>query len=138
MALRSVTRAAAWLVLAVIVVLSLVPPAARPTTAVPHDFEHAGIFLLDGIAFGMAYLGFQRRLIIGAVAFSGGIELAQLMVPGRHSRISDFVVDAAAACIGIVASAFLDRKTRRWTQGVGNGSRSETNTVQQNVAPRSQ
>jgi VanZ family protein len=84
-------------------------------TAVPHDFEHAGIFFLDGIAFGIAYLGFQRRLIIGAVAFSGGIELAQLMVPGRHARVSDFVVDATAACIGIVAGALLDRKTRRWT-----------------------
>jgi VanZ family protein len=110
MTLQNLARAAALLILTVIAVLSVVPPTARPTiVAVPHAFEHAGIFLLDGLAFGVAYLGHERWLSIGAIAFCGGIELAQLMVPGRHARVSDFVVDAIAACIGVFAGSILMR-----------------------------
>jgi VanZ family protein len=50
-----------------------------------------------------------RWLWIVAVAACAGIELAQLMVPGRHARVSDFIVDAAAACIGILAGALAVR-----------------------------
>jgi VanZ family protein len=112
-ALRRNLGYAAWIVVAVIVVLSLVPPVARPTTMMPHVVEHAGIFAVDGMAFGVAYLGYQRRLSIFAVAFCAGIELAQMMVSGRHARLSDFVVDAAAACIGIFAGPLLIRMTGR-------------------------
>jgi VanZ family protein len=107
--LQNLVRVAAWFVLAVITVLSLVPPTARPTAAVPHTFEHAGIFLLDGLAFGVAYMGHERWLSAGAVAFCGAIELAQAMVPGRHARVSDFVVDAMAACIGVLGGSVLMR-----------------------------
>jgi VanZ family protein len=97
----------AWSVLAAIIVLSLVPPGARPTTFMPHETEHAGIFLLDGIAFGFAYRGYEWLLSIGAVIFCGAIELAQLTIPGRHPRLSDFFVDAIAACIGIAGSTLI-------------------------------
>jgi VanZ family protein len=111
---QNLVRASAWLMMAAIAVLSLVPPAARPTVGIggwtmPHALEHAGIFLLDGLAFGVAYPGHERLLSIGVVAFCGAIELAQLMVPGRHARISDFAVDAIAACAGIFAVAVLTR-----------------------------
>jgi VanZ family protein len=100
--------------LAVIAVLSLVPPTARPTGSavglmIPHTLEHAGIFLVDGLAFGFAYPGYERWLGIGVVAFSGSIELAQLMVPGRHARVSDFIIDVLAASIGMYAGLFLTR-----------------------------
>jgi VanZ family protein len=48
------------------------------------------------------------------VIFCGGIELAQLMIPGRHARLSDFFVDAAAICVGIFAGSALTRMTRRY------------------------
>lgn len=116
MTLQNLARAAAWLMLAAIVVLSLVPPTARPATMAPHALEHAGIFLLDGLVFGMAYPGRQRWLSAGAVAFCAGIELAQLMVPGRHARVGDFVVDALAACAGVFAGSLVTRrKTKRYT-----------------------
>ena len=47
---------------------------------------------------------------IGLVLFAGAIELAQLFVPGRHARLSDFVVDALAACIGLAASQVVAPK----------------------------
>jgi len=31
---------------------------------------------------------------IGLALFAGAIEVAELLVPGRHARLSDFVVDA--------------------------------------------
>jgi len=77
-----------------IIVLSLVPPGIRPTTFMSHKIEHASIFLLNGVAFGIAYCGYSWLSSIMAVIFCAGIELAQLAIPGRHARVSDFFVDA--------------------------------------------
>jgi VanZ family protein len=99
MLLRNINRVVAWLLLLAIVVLSVVPPSTRPTTFVPHNFEHAVIFLTTGISFGTAYPGRERLLSIGAIIFCAAIELAQLYVPGRHARLSDFIVDATAAAL---------------------------------------
>jgi VanZ family protein len=41
------------------------------------------------------------------VIFAGAIEFAQIFAPGRHARISDFLVDAFAACIGVAVSALV-------------------------------
>jgi VanZ family protein len=111
---QNIGRLVAWFALAAIVVLSLVPPGARPTTFFPHKIEHAGIFFVDGIAFGIAYRGYEWLSAIGAVIFCAGIELAQLMIPGRHARLSDFFVDAGAICIGIFAGSTLTRMIRRY------------------------
>jgi hypothetical protein len=112
MMVQNIGRAAAWFAVAAIIVLSLVPPGVRPTTFMPHKIEHAGIFLLDGIAFGIAYCGYERLLSIGAVIFCASIELAQLTIPGRHARLSDFFVDAIAICVGILAGSRLIRMRR--------------------------
>lgn len=111
--IRKANRALSWIVLTVIIVLSLVPSGARPSTLMPHKFEHAGIFLLDGIAFGIAYCGYEWLFSIGAVIFCASIELAQLTIPGRHARLSDFFVDAIAICAGIVAGSTLIRMMSR-------------------------
>jgi|SRR5262252_3659663 len=111
---QNIGRVVAWLVLAVIILLSLVPPSARPITFFPHKIEHAGIFFVDGIAFGVAYCGYKWVSSIGAVIFCAGLELAQLMIPGRHARLSDFFVNAAAICVGIFAGSTLTRMTRRY------------------------
>jgi VanZ family protein len=107
--MRTVGRATAWLALAAIIVLSLVPPGVRPSTFMPHKIEHAGIFLLDGIAFGITYCGYQWLASVTAVIFCAGIEFAQLAVPGRHARLSDFLVDALAICVGIFGGSTLIR-----------------------------
>ena len=100
-------RFAAWLLLSVIVVLSLVPSGARPITTLPHVVEHAAIFLAVGMLFGAAYLGRERMLSISAIAVCATLELSQLLVPGRDARLSDFVVDAIAATVGIFLGSML-------------------------------
>jgi VanZ family protein len=104
--MRRLFRIAAWLVLVTIVVLSVVPPRDRPVTPAPHDFEHIAIFLAAGLAFG---LGYSRHLlqIFGLIAFSAAIELIQLAIPGRHARVSDFVVDALSVSVGVAVGFLL-------------------------------
>jgi VanZ family protein len=105
----NISRATAWFLLTVIALLSLVPPGIRPTTFLPHKVEHAGMFLLAGVAFGIAHRGYERLSSIGAVIFCASVELAQLAIPGRHARFSDFVVDAVAICAGIFVGSMLTR-----------------------------
>jgi VanZ family protein len=100
-------RIAAWSLPAAIVILSLVPRALRPETSAPHGLEHFIIFAAAGFAFG---LGYERRhdlLAILLVIFSSSIEIVQLFVPGRHARLSDFIIDSVAAFIGLGMSSFL-------------------------------
>ena len=103
------TRISAWLLAAAIVVFSLVPPDLRPVTDVPHVLEHFVIFAAAGIAFGLGY-GPRYSTAIALVIFAGAIEIAQLFVSGRHARLSDFIVDAFAACIGSLASYVVAQK----------------------------
>jgi VanZ family protein len=104
---RNISRATAWFLLTAIALLSLVPPSIRPTTFLPHKVEHAGMFLLAGVAFGIAHRGYEWLSSIGAVIFCASVELAQLTIPGRHARFRDFVVDAVAICAGILVRSML-------------------------------
>jgi len=100
-------RIAAWILAALIVILSLVPPTLRPETGAPHSLEHLTIFAVTGYAFGLGYRGRYDLLAILLIMFSGTIEIAQLFVQGRHARLGDFIIDAVAACIGLVMASLL-------------------------------
>jgi VanZ family protein len=101
----SAVRFTAWLLASAILVLSLVPPWLRPETGAPHDLEHFAIFAATGLAFG---LGYSRRFsVVAVVVFAGAIEIAQIAVPGRHARLSDFVVDALAVCVGLLTALLV-------------------------------
>jgi VanZ family protein len=99
--MRRLIQIAGWLLLWAIAVLSLVPPSYRPGTDMPHTFEHLAICIVTGLAFGLG--DFHRYLsrIVLLIAFVGVIELAQLLVPGRHARLSDFLLDALGVSIGV-------------------------------------
>jgi VanZ family protein len=47
------------------------------------------------------------------VMFSGAVELLQQWVPGRHARLSDFLVDGAAAGFGAVIASALASLSRK-------------------------
>ena len=99
--MQKIFQAAAWLLAATIVVLSLGPPSVRPVTGATHDLEHLLIFLATGMAFGFGYPRRVWLLTIALPTFAAAIEVAQNWVPGRHARTSDFLVDAAASCLGV-------------------------------------
>ena len=99
--MQKLFQIAGWFVVLLIVILSLVPPSLRPVTDLPHNLEHALIFLAIGVSF---EIGYPRMIFVNAIgltAFAGAVELAQLWSSGRHARVSDFIVDALAALIGV-------------------------------------
>ena len=107
----SIARVAAWGLAITIVVLSIVPPSLRPETALPHNLEHFAIYAMTGSAFVLGYRLAPTLLAMELVVFSGCVEIMQLFVPGRHARLSDFLVDAAAACAGLFVAEALKRVT---------------------------
>jgi VanZ family protein len=104
-------RIASWLLAVAIVVLSLVPASLRPETDVPHNLEHFAIFVATGIAFGIGYGRRPGLVTLWLVIFAGAVELAQFAIPSRHARLSDFIVDALAACIGLAMASFVAQRT---------------------------
>lgn len=101
------SRIAAWSVAIAILVLSVVPARLRPETGAPHNLEHFAIFALAGITFGYGYSRRPLPLGVALVLFAGFVELIQLAIPGRHARLSDFIVDAVASCIGVALASVL-------------------------------
>lgn len=111
---QSLARALMWVLSFIILALSVIPPSLRPITAVPHKLEHAAIFVMWGMAFGLCYRINLAYQIIGAALFAAAIEIAQYWVPGRHARISDFVVDGLAACAGILFARIFVGPLTTW------------------------
>ena len=106
-------RMFAWLLAAAVAFATLGPPQYRPHAYLGQNGEHALAFILVGLAFGLAYTRHRTRIALVAVAMTGVIEILQFWAPGRHARLMDFVVDALAACVGLAASAALDRVIKR-------------------------
>jgi VanZ family protein len=105
--MQRISQVAAWLLALAIVVLSLGPPSTRPVTGAPHNVEHLLMFLATGVAFGLGYPRRFRLLAMALPIFAAAIEVAQILVPGRHARLSDFLVDATALCLGVGLSYLL-------------------------------
>ncbi len=101
-------RLIAWGLAAAVTFATLGPPRYRPHADLGQNGEHALAFVLVGLAFGLAYRKNRLVTAVVAVALTGTMEILQFWVPGRHARISDFVVDAAASCAGLALAATLD------------------------------
>ena len=65
-------RLAAWVFIAALVLLTIVPPSARPDSGVSHHLEHFASFFIAGALW---YMGYPRRLLLCfafAILFAGG------------------------------------------------------------------
>ena len=98
----------AWGLAAAVTFATLGPPRYRPHADLSQNGEHALAFVLVGLAFGLAYKKNRMATALVTIVFTGAIEVLQFWAPGRHARISDFMVDAAAACAGLALAATLD------------------------------
>ena len=110
--MRRVAEATGWTLLLAIVAISIVPPELRPTI-LPHDLEHAAIYFLAGCAFGLSRPNDFVAWFVGLIAFTLVVEVTQLWIPGRHARVSDFLVDAFAISMGLFVGAMFARFTQR-------------------------
>jgi VanZ family protein len=98
---QSVLRVTAWLIPSAAIVMSVVPPELRPMTGMSHVLEHFIWFFVCGIIFATEWPKAKLSVYVAGVTFCGVVELVQLWVPGRHARLSDFLVDACATAAGI-------------------------------------
>jgi VanZ family protein len=101
-------RVIAWALAAAVTFATLGPARLRPHADLGQNGEHALAFVLVGLAFGLAYRRNRLLTTLVAVVMTGAIEIMQFWAPGRHARLSDFIVDALAACAGLAAAAALD------------------------------
>jgi VanZ family protein len=104
---KTIFKIIAWLPAAAVTFATLGPARLRPHSNLGQDGEHTLAFILIGLAFGFAYTGNRLRTAAVAVILSGVLELLQLVVPGRHARLEDFIVDALEACAGLIIAAVL-------------------------------
>jgi uncharacterized membrane protein YvlD (DUF360 family) len=103
-----------WISFSAIFVLSVVPASVRPVVAL-QSVEHALTFAAAGAFFAIAHELTLARVIAAAVTYSFLIEAVQIVIPGRHARLSDFLVDAAAAMIGGAVGYRFRQTTRTMT-----------------------
>jgi VanZ family protein len=108
-----ILRLLAWGLAAAIAFATLGPAAQRPHSNLGQNGEHALAFVLLGLVFGLAHARNRSLTAAFVIAFTGVIEVLQFVAPGRHARMEDFVVDALAASLGLVAAAALDWTIRR-------------------------
>jgi VanZ family protein len=106
--MTAILRLIAWALAAAVTFATLGPARLRPHAGLGQNGEHALAFVLVGLAFGLAYRGNRLLTTFVAVVMTGAIEILQFWAPGRHARLSDFIVDALAACIGLAIAAALD------------------------------
>ena len=105
-------RAFAWLAVLAILILSLVPGEVRPSVLPGIYTEHFVAYAVAGSLLASGYLNSRSMLIIGIILTicAGALETAQLWIPGRLSRPTDFAVSALGAWIGLGLIWLL-----RWT-----------------------
>jgi len=108
-------RLFAWLLAAAVTFATLGPPQDRPHSNLGHIGEHALAFVLLGLAFALAYP--RHRLLAASITIimASLLEFLQLIVPGRHARIGDLIVEVLAALAGFalvagIESALVRRK----------------------------
>lgn len=108
-AYRIAARGLAWIGIIAIVILSVVPANERPTIAEDwfgelfgHLIEHVAAFAVVAAAFAIGYRFSLFWLLTLAFFYCGGIELLQIPLPTRHARVSDFLIDFAAAAIAMI------------------------------------
>jgi VanZ family protein len=107
--LQKMLKAASWFIIFSLVIVTIVPSDERPVTGLHHVIEHFLAFALAGLTFGFAYAQSLRTNVLSAIVFTLALELSQIPLATRHARLRDFMVDAAAACLGL-GIAHLYRK----------------------------
>ncbi|WP_061937278.1 hypothetical protein [Aureimonas sp. AU22] len=112
----------AWLALAVIVFVTVCLIELRPHDVLPVDYDRAlafgGLAALFVLAYPRSWVWVGLCVIVGA----GGIELLQELSPSRHARMSDALIKAGGAALGVVLAwglnVFRERRQRSATSGV--------------------
>ena len=110
-------RASRWLApvcLAVIVVLSIVPAEQRPHTGMSGNLEHFLAYAGTGVALVSAIRAHRVALAtLLLCVLSGGLEIAQIWIPGRSAGLDNWIASSAGALVGSFLAYLLLTRVRR-------------------------
>jgi VanZ family protein len=112
--LKRATRIAAWLAIAALAVVSLLPASLLVRTELGGGMEHMLAYLGTALLTALAYdeRGSVRPLAL-LLAYAAVLEYLQRFSPGRHSQLNDFLFSAAGVMIGIAGFTLLKALQRR-------------------------
>lgn len=96
-------RVAAWILVALIVAVTLVPIGLRPVVTANPSIERIAAYALAGLLMMVGYPRHRIQILVGSVLLAGGLEAAQTLTSTRHGRFEDFLVKAGAALAGATA-----------------------------------
>jgi VanZ family protein len=97
---QTLARLLAWSLAAAIVVMTLGPVGLRP------QFGHASLerfaaYMALGGVFSIGYPRHRIWVALAVVFTALGLEIGQLLVPGRDARVSDALVKTIGAVCGV-------------------------------------
>ena len=102
-------RVMPWVLLAVVAGATLVPPEWRPSSGLPLKVERALAFAVLAGMFTLAYPRRWRVIAILICTGAAGLELLQLLVPGRDASPVDAVVKMLGTLAGVTGALVLGR-----------------------------
>ncbi|MEE7451245.1 hypothetical protein MRF4_27635 [Methylobacterium radiotolerans] len=100
---QGLIRVAAWILVALIAAVTLVPIGLRPVVTANPSFERIAAYAVAGLLMTIAYPRHWLWILAGSVVLAGGLEAGQTLTGTRHGRFDDFLVKAAAGLVGAVA-----------------------------------
>ena len=104
--MTSVSRLAALVLLALITFATLSPIQLRPHLG-EANIERGLAYVLLGLALALGFPSRVTQTVLFVCAVAGVLEFLQLFDPGRHARVADALVKAAAGLAGIVLGRFV-------------------------------
>lgn len=113
MTIRRFARFAAWTGLALIILVTIAPIGARPSTITSTDLDRALAFVVMSALFVLAY---PRRVLPIALALLLAaflIELGQYFSVTRHPQFYDALVKAFGVLVGVSAGGLTNFVLRR-------------------------
>jgi VanZ family protein len=99
----------AWAVLFGLLIASVVPAGVRPVMVPWQYVEHMLAFGTLGMTFALAYRRQPMIWILGLTSFVVLIEIAQMILPTRHARWQDVVVNLVSVYAGLVLGRLLQK-----------------------------
>jgi len=109
--IRLAARVAGWLAVIAIVIVSLVPGDLRPHLAASNKLEHFSAYFVAAMLLRIGHTRRQTSLGIAVLLpiLAGSLEIAQLWIPGRHARLTDFAVSSFGVWVALAALLLLRR-----------------------------
>ncbi len=95
-------KTGAWFCIVALLVASWTPGQEMVRTGFDARLEHVGAYLIATIAVSFAYPRLSLvRLAVVMITYAAILELGQLIVPGRHAAVLDWLASSSGVIIGM-------------------------------------